>query len=183
MLLINCEINCDLNWSENCVILANDTHQDTKLSITDAKLYFPVVILSTQDNPTLLELLKSGFKRTINWNKYRPKVWLEGRNEYLDFLIDRNFQGANRVFVLSFENEAQRTSYKRSYLPTVEITNNNVMIQGQNFFDEPVRSNLIKYDNIQKITTGQGDDYATGCLLNYNYFKNSYKILAIDLSK
>ena len=74
MLLINCEINCDLNWSENCVILANDTHQDTKLSITDAKLYFPVVILSTQDNPTLLELLKSGFKRTINWNKYRPKV-------------------------------------------------------------------------------------------------------------
>ena len=57
------------------------------------------------------------------------------------------------------------------------------MIQGQNFFDEPVRSNLIKYDNIQKITTGQGDDYATGCLLNYNYFKNSYKILAIDLSK
>ena len=84
---------------------------------------------------------------------------------------------------LSFENQAQRTSYKRFYLPNVEINNTNVMIEGQNFFDQPVRNDLIKYDNIQKIATGQGDDYATGCLLDYNYFKKYYNMLATDLKK
>ena len=72
-------------------------------------------------------------------------------------MIDPNFQGLNRLFVLPFENEAQRTSYKRYYLPTREIKNYNVMIDGQNFFDQPIRNNLITNDNIQKIARGQGD--------------------------
>ena len=83
---------------------------------------------------------------------------------------------------LSFEDEAQQTSYKR-YLLTVEIKNYNVMIDGLNFFDQPVRSNLITYNSIQKIAAGQGDDYTTGYLLVYNYFKKYCKIIAIDLSK
>ena len=72
MLLINCEINLDLNWSKKCVIVANNADQETKFSITDVpivyvpKLYVPIVILSTQNNAKLLEQLKSGFKRTIN---------------------------------------------------------------------------------------------------------------------
>ena len=75
MPLINCEINLDLNRSENCVIVAkNVAAQATTFSITDTKLYVPVVTLSTQDNAKLLEQLKSGFKRTINWNKYQPKI-------------------------------------------------------------------------------------------------------------
>ena len=86
--------------------------QATTFSITDTKLYVPVVTLSTQDNIKLLEQLKSGFKRTINWNKYQPKVSTERINQYLDFLIEPSFQGVNRLFVLPFENEAQRTSYK-----------------------------------------------------------------------
>ena len=57
------------------------------------------------------------------------------------------------------------------------------MIDGQNFSDQPVKNNLITYDNIRKIATGQGDDYATGCLLDYNYFDNYYKMIAIDLSE
>ena len=57
------------------------------------------------------------------------------------------------------------------------------MIDGQNFLDQPIRNNVITYDNIRKVSTGQGDDYATGCLLDYNYFKNHYKMIAIDLSK
>ena len=74
MPLINCEINHDLNWSENCVIVAtNVTAQATRFSLTDRKLYVPVVTLSTQDNAKLLEQLKSGFKRTINWNKHQSK--------------------------------------------------------------------------------------------------------------
>ena len=74
-------------------------------------------------------------------------------------------------------------SYKRYYLPTIEIQNFNVMIDGQNFFDQTVRNNLITYDNIQKIATDQGDDFTTGCLVDYSYFNKHYKMIAIDLSK
>ena len=117
MPLINCEITLDLNWSENCVIVAtNVAAQATTFSITDIKLYVPVVTLSTHDNAKLLEQLKFGFKRTINWNKYQTKVSKERQNQYLDFLIDSCFQGVNGLFVLSFENETQPTSYKRYYL-------------------------------------------------------------------
>ena len=88
MPLINCEIHTDLNWSKNCVILTNNEDLATTFSITDTKLYVPVVTLSTQDNAKLLEKWKSGFKRTIKWNKYQAKVSTERVIWYLDFLID-----------------------------------------------------------------------------------------------
>ena len=89
----------------------------------------------------------------------------------------------NRLFVLSFENEGDRTSHSNYYLPKVEIQDCNVMIDGKNFFDQPINSDLKTYENIRKIATGQGDDYTTGCLLDYTYFKKYYKMIAIDLSK
>ena len=70
MLLINCEINLILTWSANCVLSKTNANQATAFAITDTKLYVPVVTLSTQDNAKLLQQLKSGFKRTIDWNKY-----------------------------------------------------------------------------------------------------------------
>ena len=184
--LIDCKITLDLNWSENCIIMAtNVAAQARTFSITNTKLYVPVVTLSTQDNAKLLEQLKFGFKRTTNWNNYQTltdQILTDRQIEYLDFLIDPSFHGVNRLFVLSFKNEARRTSYKRYYLPTRDIKNY-VMIDGQNFFDQPVRNNLITYDNIRKVSPSQEDDYTTGCLLDYNYFKNHYKMIAIDLSK
>ena len=84
---------------------------------------------------------------------------------------------------LSFEDKALRTSYKQYHLPTLEIKNCNVMIDRQNFFDQPVRKNLITYNSIWNIATGQRDNYTTGCLLDYNYFKNLFKMIATDLSK
>ena len=167
MVLINCEINLDLNWSDKCVIVVNNPNEDTTFSVTDAKLYVPFVTLLNQNNAKLLKQSKSGFKRTINCNKYQPKVSTERPNQYLDFLIEPSFQGVNRPFVLSFQNELQRTSYKRYYLLTRKIKKYNFMIDGQNIFDQPVRNNLITYDNI---AIGQGDSYTTGCLLDYNYF-------------
>ena len=103
MLLINCKINLILTWSEDCVIPS--ATGATKVKIKDAKLYVPVVTLSTLDNAKLLQQLKLDFKRTINWNKYEAKVSPERQNQYLDFLIDPRFQGVNRLFVLSFKNE------------------------------------------------------------------------------
>ena len=181
MPLVNWKIHLDLNWSEKCVIVATAAaNQGSKFSITDIKLYVPAVTLSIHDNAKLLEQFQSGFKRTINWNKYQSKISTEKTN--LGYLIDQNFQGVNRLFVSSFENEAQRTSYKRHYLPTVEMKNY-VIIDEQNFFDQLVRNNLITYDSVQKIATGQGDYYTTGCLQDYDYFKNYYKMMVIDLSK
>ena len=168
MPLINCEINLILTWSGKCV-LSNDTKATTS-AVTDTKLYAPVVTLSTQDNAKLLQPLKSGFKRTINWNKYQSKVTLQVPNPYLDCLIDPSFPGVNKLFVSLFKNTANRTVHTKYSLPTVKVKGHNVMIDRQTFFDQPVKN-----DNIPKIATGQRDDYTTSCLLDYNCFK-IYKI-------
>ena len=85
--------------------------------------------------------------------------------------MNPSFQVVNRLFVLSFENENDRTSHSNCYLPKVVIKDYNAMIDGKNFFDQPINSDLKTHENIRKTATGQGDDYATGCLLDYFYFK------------
>ena len=101
--------------------------------MTETNLYVPVVTLSTQDNAKLLPKLKSGFKRTIRWNKYLPKPELLAQNTHLNHLAEPSFQGVNRLFVLAFEDDAQRISNKRYYIPIVEIKDYNVMIDEKNF--------------------------------------------------
>ena len=181
MSLINCEVELILTWSKNCVI--SPATGEIKFAITETKIYVPVVTLSTEDNAKLLQQLKSNFKRKINWNKYESSVKTFAQNMYLNYLINPSFQGVNRLFVLSFENENDRVSHATYYLPKVEIKDYNVMIDGRNFFDQPINSMNKTYENIRKIATGKGDDYTTGCLLDYPYFKENYKIIAIDLSK
>ena len=125
-------------------------------------------------------------KRTISWNKYVAKPELLAWNENLNHLIEPSFQGINRLFVLAFEHDNDndwRTSNKRYYIPNVEIKDYNKVTDGKNFFDQPVKSNKVTYKNIRKIAIGHGDDYTTGRLLDYTYFKKYYKIIAIDLSK
>ena len=138
MPLINCEFNLILTWSKDCVI-TNSTGEG-KFAITETKLYVPVVTLSTKDNEKLLQQLKSGFKKTISWNKYESNIKTFAQNRYLNYLINTSFQGVNRLFVLSFENENDRTSHSTYYLPKVEIKDYNVMIDGRNVFDQPINS-------------------------------------------
>ena len=107
----------------------------------------------------------------------------EEQNQYLDFLIDPSFQGVNTLFVLSLENEGDKKVHTGYHLAKLEIKDRNVMIYEKNFLDQPVKSDERTYDNIQKIATGQGDDYTTACLLDYTYFKDHYKMTATDLSK
>ena len=177
---INCETNLILNWSEDCVICSGTG--ETNFVIRDTKFYVPVVTLSTQDNAKLVEQLKSGFKRTINWNKYQSKVSTQIQNQYLDFLIDPRFQGVNRLFVLLFENAEYRKVHTGYYVTKVEIKEYNVMIDRRTVLISQLRV-LWKHDSIRKVATGQGDDYTTGILLEYNYFKNYHNMIAIDLSK
>ena len=174
MPLINCEVELILTWSAGCVIIYTDVaNQVPTFTITETNLYVPVVTLSTQDNAKLLPQLKSGFKRTISWNKYLSKPELLAQNEYLNHLIELSFQGVNRLFVLAFQHDDdndKRISNKRYHIPNVEIKDYNVMIDGKNFFDQPVKNDKVTYENIRKIATGQGDDYTAGCLLDYIYF-------------
>ena len=94
---------------------------ETKFKITETKLYVQIVTLSTQGNAKLLQQLKSGFKSTINWNKYQSSIKAYAKNTYLNHLVDLSFQGVNRLFVLSFKNEDDRTSQSTYYLRKVEI--------------------------------------------------------------
>ena len=180
MPLINCKISLQLKWSRNCVIEAGTANnQYPTFQISDTKLYVSVVTLSTQENIKLLKQLESGFKKN---NKYLVKTTNQAQNRYLDYLIDPSFQGVNRLFVLSFKDADGRESHKQYYFPMVEIKDCNVMVDGRNLFDQPIKNDLKTYDNIRKIAT-RDDDYNMGCLLDYTYFKKYYKLTAIDLSK
>ena len=119
MPFINCEVNLILICSKDCVI-TNSTSEE-KFAITETKLYVLVVTLSTKDNEKLLQQLKSGIKKTISWNKYESSINTFAQNRYLNYLINPSFQGVNRLFVLSFENENARTSHSAYYCPKVEI--------------------------------------------------------------
>ena len=84
---------------------------------------------------------------------------------------------------MPFENETDREVHTKYYLPTEKIKYHNLIADGRNFFDQPIKNYLKTYDNVRKITTGQGDDYITVCLLDYNYFKEHYRLIATDVSK
>ena len=181
MPLINYEVSLTLISSPNCVI-TNSTGE-RKFKITDTNLYLPVVTLSTKDNEKLLQQLGSGFKRVINWNKYLSKPALLAQNANLNYLIEPSFQGVNRLFVLGYENDTQRKIHSGHYLPNIEINNYNVLINGENFSNQPIKDNKVTYENIRKVATGKGDDYTSGCLLDYTYFRDNYNMIAIYLSR
>ena len=111
MPLINCEVNLILTWSSTCVI-TNSTGAG-RFAITNTKCFVPVVTLSSK----LLQQLKSNFQRTINWNKYQSDPKTYAQNRYLNQLVYSSFQGVNRFFVLSFDNENNRRSHSEYYLP------------------------------------------------------------------
>ena len=170
--LINCEINLILTWSENCVLTSKatrDANPDVNLAvaainnptnatfkITDTKLYVPVVTLSTENDKKLLEQLRTGFKRTIKWNKYRSEMTNQTQNNNLNYLIDPTFTKVNRLFVLSFENEDDRRSFSKYYVPNVQIKDFNVLVDGKSFFDMPIKDEEETYEQI--IEMGRNND-------------------------
>ena len=99
-----------------------------------------VYTLSADNDNKLLEQLKTGFKRTIKWSKYKSEMFNQTKNDDLNFLIDLTFTNVNRLFVLSYENETDRTSFSKYYVPKVEIKDFNVLIDGKAFFEIPVKN-------------------------------------------
>ena len=106
----------------------------------------------------------------------------QNKNNNINYLIDTIFSNVNRLFVLSFENEDDRTSYYKCYVPSVEIKDYNVLIDGNAFFELLIKDIEERYEKIIQITDHSGY-YTRGDLLDYKYFKEHYKLTAIDLSK
>ena len=162
--------------------------------ITDAKLYVPIATLSADNKAKLSKLLSEGFKRTVYWNEYKVidtevvEIAADNEEKYIRELLDSSWQGVKRLFVLAYNNTAGNNqvsvdSYKKYFLPRVKIENYNIEIDGRNFYDQPINDSIKQYDEIRKTSTGQGDDYTTGCLLDFAYFEKNYRLIAVDLSK
>ena len=159
------------------------------LQKTDAKLNVPVVTLSTEDNAKLSKLLTEGFKRPVYWSKYKivPNKTYDG-DDKLRELLDPSYQGVKRLFVLAYRdqggaNRVRPDSHRRYFLPRVKIETYNIEIDGRNFYDQPINDSIKQYDEVRKVSTGQGDDYTTGCLLDFAYFEKNYTLIVADLSK
>ena len=182
--LISCEVSLELKWDKNCVITSLEQRDigggnrdnpptGATLAINDCKLYVPVVFLSKDNDFKLLTNLKSGFKREIIWNKYRSQMTTEAVNNNLNILIDPTFTNVNRLIVLAYQNADDRQSFSQFYLPNV--------IDKLAFFNLPIKTEEEAYENIIDIT--RNNEYTTGNLLDYNYFKKHYKLIGIYLSK
>ena len=184
--LISCEIFLELKWSKNCIITSleqrqvdagppavNGTTMGATFAINYCKLFVPVVILSKDDEIKLLTNLKSGFKREIIWNKYRSQMTTEVINN-LNILIVPTFTNINRLFVLAYgQDNNDRQSFSRFYLPNVMIKDYNVIIDKLAFFDLPIKTEEEAYEKI--IDISRNNEYTTGNLLDYDYFKKYYK--------
>ena len=151
------------------------------LAINDCKLYIPVATLSKDDEIKLLTNLKSGFTREIQWNKYRSRITTEAINNNLNVLIDPTFTNVNRLFVLAYQTADDRQSFSQFYLPEVMVKDFNVIINKLAFFDLPIKTEEEVYEKV--IDISRNNEYTTGNLFDYDYFKKYYKLIAIDLSK
>ena len=151
------------------------------------KTLCPNCYFKNQRNAKLSKLLNEGFKRSIYWNKYNI-IFKDYHNEYIRERLDANFQRVSRLFFFFLlmhvgDNVTDESSYRKYFLSRVKIENYNIEIDGRNFYDQPINDLIKQYDEIRKVSTGQGDDYTTGCLLHFAYFEKNYRLIAADLSK
>ena len=186
MPLINCKIKLNLTWKKECV-LSNQAGAAVFI-INDTKMYVPVVTLSKEDNKDFIEQQNKGFQRSIYWNEYKTKEINEkaDANVFKYINLDPSFQGVNRLFVMAYNRtNGQPTRYgqQKYYLPRIDIEKYNVIIDGRNFYDNPIESDIEKYRELKKVMIGKGEDYTTGYLLDFNYFDKHYKLVTVDLSK
>ena len=144
--------------------------------------------MSKEDNKDFIEQQNKGFQRSIYWNEYKTKEKTEDANandvKYIN--LDPSFQRVNRLFIMAYSREGGQpsiNSHEKNYLPRIDLRKYNVIIDGINFYDNPIKSDIEKYRELKKVMVGKGEDYTTGSLLDYNYFKKHCKLVAVNLSK
>ena len=169
--LINCKIHLELNWIGECIL--SSARDSAKIKITDAKLHVPIVTISTKDNVNLTKQLSDGFKRSAYWNNHQtiPVKVIENETNIYE-LLSASFQGVKRLFFLAYDatddNKAGIKDNKK---------------HRRNVYDQPINGLIKQYDELRKVSTGQGDDYTAECLLDYACFKHNFRLIAVDLSE
>ena len=144
--------------------------------------------MSKEDNKDFIEQQNKGFQLSIYWNEYKTKEMSEnGDDNAVKYIsLDPSFQGVNRLFLMAYSREANqptKNGQQKYYLPRIDLKIYNVIIDGRNFYDNPIESDIEKYRELKKVMIGKGEDYTTGSLLDFNYFLKHYKLVTIDLSK
>ena len=176
MSLINCEVEPSLEWYTKCITIIGGTN--VTFVIRDAQLYAPVVSLKTEDNAKLSKLLNEGFKRSVYWNKYKIILKDYPLNEELRERLDATFQGVSKLFVIAYQrgddNYVNEEAFNKYFLPKITIEKYNVEIDGRNFYDQAINVSIKQYDEVRKISTGQGNDYTTGCLFRFCLIRKKY---------
>ena len=186
MPLINCKIKLNLTWKKECV-LSTDVGNAVFI-INDTKIYVPVVTLSKEDNKVFIEQQNKGFQRSIYWNEYKTKEINENAdaNVFKYINLGPSLQSVNRLFVMAYNRaigQPTRNGQQNYYLPRIDLEKYNVIIDGRNFYNNPIESDIEKYRELRKVMIGKGEDYTIGPLLDFNYFDKHYKLVAVDLSK
>ena len=186
MPLINCKIKLILTWKKECVLSTGAG--EAVFIINDTKLYVPNVTLSKEDNKDFIEQQNKGFQRSIYWNEYKTKEKTEDTDanatKYIN--LDHSIQGVNRLFLMAYNRangQPNRNGQRKYYLPRISLHKYNVIIDGRNFYDNPIESDIEKYRELKTVMIGKGEDYSTGSLLDYNYFEKHHQLVAVDLSK
>ena len=175
MPLINCKIKLNLTWKKECVLSTDAGNAVFIIIVT--KMYVPVVTLSKQDNKDFIEQQNKGFQRSIYWNEYKTKKINENAdaNVFKYINLDPSFQGVNRLFVMAYNRangQPTRNGQQKYYLPRIDLEKYNAIIDGRNFYDNPIESDIENYRELKKVMIGKGEDYTTGSLLNFNYLIN-----------
>ena len=185
--LINWEIKLNLTWKKECVLSTGNGN--AVFIINDTKLHVPVVTLSKEDNKDFIKQQNKKFQRSIYWNEYKTKEINEDvdANVFKYINLDPSFQGINRLFVMAYNRangQPTKNGQRKYYLPRIDLEKcSNVIIDGRNFYDNPIESDIEKYRELTKVMTGKGEDNTTGSLFDFNYFDKHYKLIAVDLSK
>ena len=157
MSFINCEVELSLSWDPSCV--QSNLVGASTCKITDAKLYVPIV----------------NFR--FYWNKYKINPnQTYNENDYIRELLDASYQGVKRLFVLAYRdfggaNRVTADSHRRYFLPRIKIKNYNIEIDGRNFYGQTINDLIKQYDEVRKVSTGQGDDYTTGFFIGFCLFQ------------
>ena len=168
MPLINCKTKLNLTWKKECVLSTGAG--EAVFIINDTTLYVPVVTLSKEDNKDFIEQQNKEFQRSIYWNEYKTKEINEDvdANVFKYINLDPSFQGVNKLFVMAYnrvDGQPTRNGQRKYYLPRIDLSKYNVIIDGRNFYDNAIERDIEKYRELKKVMIGKGEDYTAGSLL------------------
>ena len=162
MPLINCKIKLNLTWKKECVL--SNPAGDTVFIINDKELYVPVVTLSKEDNKDFIKQQNKSFQRSIYWNEYKTKEQNENGDanatKYIN--LDPSFQGVNRLFIMAYSreniNQPTKDGRRKYYLPRIDLKKYNVIVDGRNFYDNPIKNDIEKYRELKRVMIEKGED-------------------------